>query len=368
MLSSSKAVLSQAAGKGTGNQSVASGVYEAIEHAAMLYLIPGQNDPSEYNRLSDNQYLENKNMAYTELRQISESTPIQTLTFYEVSSDISPNLNKPILYPRILCDISMPLTEDLGNMLPYAAHSSNTGTASGNTWADAALHAINEALERDAESQFLLDQSMGRKAWVTFSLPTDHPMYCLFQELTGGYGSGGGALYLLHSISGYVVCAAGTPRGSEAELGFGASFYLDIAIERAITELQQIQYSISLGETWQGEGAVDEGNLAEYPNMRKIATRKFPIAQDPDIKYSEIPNLSKLHPVEQINKAGYKVYARTLWSNMTYKGHIWVVQVVIPGFETINNLIFNNPMIPLGRLRSPENIKYLMKRKSSEAC
>lgn len=363
-LKSQTSTLASASGKGVGNQSSASGIYEAIEHAAMRYRLPEQIKPCNYNTLPNNNYLERKNLAYAELKDISIHTPIQTLEFYEVSPSMGFDLDNSILYPRIICDISMPITGDLGNMLPYAAHASNTGIAAGNTWNDAALHAINEILERDAESQFLLDQNMGRKTWVTFSLPSVHPMYNLFHELTGGYGDRG-ALYLLNSIAGYVVCAASVPQGIEAELGFGASFSLDIAIERAITELQQVQYSIFAGDTWQDEGALSEKELSKYPNMHKLSTRKFPIPRKADISYDDICRISHQPPVQQINDAGYKVYARTLWFESIFKGSIWVVHVVIPGFETINNLVFNNPMLPLGRLCTPENIVYLMEARGN---
>lgn len=52
-----------------------------------------------------------------------------------------------------------------------------------------------------------------------------------------------------------------------------------------------------------------------------------------------------------------------IWSDTIDIGSIVVAQAVVPGLETLNNLIFNRPILPLGRLRSASSIDFLLKRK-----
>ncbi|WP_261974471.1 YcaO-like family protein [Arcanobacterium haemolyticum] len=186
----------------------------------------------------------------------------------------------------------------------------------------------------------------------------------LFEELTVERGKKGDLL-LLDSQAGFVVCAMSEPEtDGEAELGFGASHSLRIASERAITELQQIRSSITHGSTWADNGASTSGELDEYPNMKKLASRHFQLPKRGG-ETVEVPLNVEFtgSPVIQLRENGYVPLGRMIWSDTIDIGSIIVAQAVVPGLETLNNLIFNRPILPLGRLRSASSIDFLLKRK-----
>lgn len=66
-------LLARSSGKGTGAQSVASGLFESIEHAATHCRIPGQSDPTIRGRLPDNRVLETLDACYGAALQLASA-------------------------------------------------------------------------------------------------------------------------------------------------------------------------------------------------------------------------------------------------------------------------------------------------------
>lgn len=124
--------------------------------------------------------------------------------------------------------------------------------------------------------------------------------------------------------------------------------------------MQQIQYSISVGSTWADNGADCPSNLANYPNMLKLASRVFEIPKREHLIELALDTFKSESPVEQLLLKGYKPMARFIWRDDIETGSIVVAHVVVPGLETLNNLIFNQPILPTGRLRTEKNIDYLL--------
>ena len=354
-------VLSQASGKGMGDAALASAIFEAIEHAAIRKNLYRAIPPLRDAQLPRNKKIEAVDLGYKLARELRypDTQPVEV--FYELREDLSLNLDAPHLYPRILADLSLPIGPYLGDLIPLSAYSTNTGTAAGTNWRDAILHGLNEVLERDAESQFLLDVNMGHDSWRHLVLKEHDPLRLLLDELTIKRGKNG-ALLLLDSQAGFVVCAMSEPEpGGEAELGFGASQSLRIAVERAVTELQQIRSSIMQGSTWADNGASAPNGLDGYPNMKKLASRLFAIpkcSSEPIEVPEDVDFVGS--PVSQLKSKGYLALGRLVWSDTVYLGSIVVAQALVPGLETLNNLIFNRPILPLGRLRSAANVDFLL--------
>lgn len=124
------------------------------------FRIPGQNDPRLQEILPYNKQIERLDHAYTIARKLSPATPQDVLVFHELSDDLEAIPDSLCFYPRIVCDISMPISPDCGSLIPLSAYASNTGTAAGTSWADSVLHGLNEVIERGC-----LRVSFLRKIW-----------------------------------------------------------------------------------------------------------------------------------------------------------------------------------------------------------
>ncbi len=298
-------------------------------------------------------------LGYALVKQLSNGTTQPLTVFYELNDDSSLNLDKLVLYPRITCDVSTELSSDMGNLLALSGYVTNTGTASGACWSDTTLHAINEVIERDDESQFLLDMNMGRKSWKIFLPEEGTDERQLFDELTVGKGKNGVLFYSRLKHLSWCARHQREPNG-EAELGFGCSSSLKTAIQRATTELQQIHYPISIGSAWADNGADFPDNLEKYPNMAKLASRFFDISPRTEASIISIEDSIEISSVKQLRDRGYSPMARCIWRDDIAAGSVVVSHVVVLGLETLNNLIFNQPILLLGRLRNEENIRFLL--------
>ena len=283
------------------------------------------------------------------------------LEFYELTHDLHLDSARSILYPRIVCDISAPVSRSTGALKVLSVYSNSTGTAAGIGVADAFRHGLNEVIERDAESKFLLDVNMENKSHILVQLPSG-PWQAFFDEVTGGYGKGG-ALLMLNSVAGYVFCAVSSPRNGEGQIGLGSSQFPDVAVRRALTELRQYQVATEDGASWEDDGGLPLDNLTKYPNMRKIASRVFDVGESAELTLAEAIALQgrrSVNTVDQLRMAGYTAYGRVLWED-TGEGHrICVTQALVPGLEYFSNIVYCRPMVPVGRCRSREVTDFLL--------
>lgn len=294
---------------------------------------------------------------------MADGAPQDVLQFREMSPGFELSEGAVIFYPGIVCDISSPISKDVQALKALSVYSTNTGTAAGVGIADALLHGLNEVIERDAESKFLLDINVGVDSFKSVALPAG-PWKDYFDEVAGGYGNGG-ALLLLESVAGYVFCAVAPSIGDEAQLGFGSSQYPDVAIVRALTELRQCQIATERGVTWLDEGGVPLSNLSGYPNMVKVASRQFNVPHSAEIGLDEVPLLRKYasrNPVLQLQERGFVPYGRLLWSELVGEHMICVAQALVPGLENFAGIVLGRPMVPVGRCRSDEVMSFLLAR------
>lgn len=356
-------LISSGSGKGIGKGAWASGYYEAIEHAVIAGVINNEelSNDHEISKLPPNPEIEKVYYGYTYAMTANQGRPQQIVRLSRVTNSYELNHEDQITYPAILVDPYLRLEPEMGELLALAPYTSTTGIASGNSVRDALLHAVHEVVERDADSYFLVELAKGNTPFKFLDLPEDSDLNKLFLKLTSEIGRKGW-LILLESVAGYVVCAYAESlnKTSETEIGYGCSFDINIATRRAIMELQQIRASVQLGETWTDEGAVDIKNLRSFPKMREISERRF----DLDSYSCEHVSICKyqgknLNVIEQLRTAGYPIFGRVIWQYDTGLGSIVVVQAIIPGLEVIDNLVFNRPILPLGRMRSAENIRFL---------
>lgn len=108
-------------------------------------------------------------------------------------------------------------------------------------------------------------------------------------------------------------------------------------------------------------GASAPNGLDGYPNMKKLSSRLFTIpkcSSEPIEVPKDVDFVGS--PVSQLKSKGYLALGRLVWSDTVDLGSIVVAQALVPGLETLNNLIFNRPILPLGRLRSAANVDFLL--------
>lgn len=356
-------LLAEGSGKGMGRQALASGLFEAIEHAASNGSLLRQPNPVLREVLLENKRIEVHDRAYTAARKLGKGLPQEVLVFHEIDADLNPIQHSFCKYPRQACDISAPILPDTGPLRALSAYTATTGTAAGTSWRDSVLHGLNEVVERDAESQFLLDINMGRKSYSTIQLDEGDPLHGLFAELTTNRGRRG-AVYLLNSMSGYVFCAVSEPTTTEGELGLGASQHPRVALERALTELQQVQNATELGSTWADEGGIGLEQLEDFPNMQRIASQIFPIDQGFDLRFAdlEVPTSRSLSPVLQLRLNGFTPFVREVFRSYHKDQQIVITQTLVPGLESLSNLVFGRRILPTGRLLTREVVDFLKQR------
>ena len=355
-------MISDAMGKGLGNQALASGIFEAFEHAALWHKLPGQANENCLEVLPVSS-LESIDSLYGYARHVYADRPQPVVEFQTVLGPEFELSDEVTIYPRTAIDNSLPLSEDLGKLLPLSHYASTTGYAAGTSLEDAVVHAVNELIERDAESQFILQS--GRRTiepnYVELG-PDDH-LFELYQELSESCGMSAQIL-LLDSVAGFVFAARAMTCSGQWIAGFGCSGDPEAALERALTELQQSVYADSTGLDWADEGGADLSNLNRFPRMRQAAEGNFALPDGPATPFARI--LSKHRGSTEINlcnqliSRGFPVLARLLWCYRIDLRAVYVVQVVVPGLERLSSLVFGRPLVPAGRLKTRANVDFLL--------
>lgn len=350
LLDSHGNTLSLASGKGLGIQSKASAIFEAIEHAVYDEKIETINQDFNFTKLN-NRYISKNDLLYKFLSE--KYSNIRTVKFYEIDKNFSLKENF-IEYPAVLSNI-----KGMDDALKYEnpqlnAYNSTSGYACGTSIKDAILHSVHEIVERDAESQFILELSMGKRSYRCIKLSKEHylrkELECFPEENV--------QVYLLDSLAGYVVCSHYKDKNCNV-YGYGASGMLDIALERAITEMHQMIVAENRNITWEDEGGVSLNNLDRYPNMKNIAIQDFDLDKNNIISLEKI-NSPERNVIKDLRDVGLKAFARVVFNDKCTG--VSVVQVKIPGCESLGDLVFGVPMLTTGRLANKDVHGYLLKK------
>lgn len=122
----------------------------------------------------------------------------------------------------------------------YDLFRTSSGFAAGSTVSEALLHAINEVIERDALSNYLVGRLSGQTSSLEVKPPKAlHPLLASVAR-TPAVGQTP-RMHLIESLAGYVVvaeCGRGSSQG-RLDIGCGASADPLYAMERALLELVQ---------------------------------------------------------------------------------------------------------------------------------
>ena len=230
-------------GKGLGNQSIASALFEAIEH--YCYVI---NEPEALFSLKLGEHpldgeIVDGSPSFSPLSR-RRAPPLTRVIFKQINAPVIEIAAPVFLFNPEFKSASASESEFL-RISGLRRYATNSGTASGTTIEDAQLHAIMELVERDALSLELLATIFALKPRPVRSIDrsslSDHltELICLAERETGGKIS---IWYITSELKIPAILVRLTDP-LDPEYGFfgsGASLYVDYAIERALMEAVQV--------------------------------------------------------------------------------------------------------------------------------
>ncbi|WP_433239632.1 YcaO-like family protein [Streptosporangium sp. CA-135522] len=145
---------------------------------------------------------------------------------------------------------SHPIPGDDLRYEPYLRYAYDSGTATGVTEPEAVLHGLLEVVERDALSHALLDWYLDGRSRISALAPHVLPpdLRRLHREATTLLGSPPLIIDITSDLGIPVYCALSSRAGPyPGVIGSGASLSPDYAVERALTEVVQSSFNMSLG-------------------------------------------------------------------------------------------------------------------------
>jgi ribosomal protein S12 methylthiotransferase accessory factor len=240
------------------------------------------------------------------------------------------------------------LRAQVGDTTDYhslARYSSNNGSAIGGSFAEATVHAINEAIERDASSLFFLDTYVAGAPPRFYDIDTlPHEVRSVHEyvqdrvqrtvwiiDLTSDLG-----------VPTTLAYAPGT-RGSFLR-GYGTSLSRHHSIYRALTELLEGALSEDTAKIDQRCAAIDL--LSGDPLLQSCAAFELdaPTASTPrtafvDSQAPYSPQAHLGHLLAALTRRGFNAYTHTL---QVFPNGITAVHIHIPGLEHFH-LIADGP-------------------------
>ncbi|MGW4473401.1 YcaO-like family protein [Nonomuraea sp. NPDC004354] len=338
VLAPSGEIVAESLGKGRGEQSRASALFEAWQHlqhergqAALPF------DTERVRVLPVAAVLDQEGIGGDEMlarlgRDFPSASPACLL--------LEPLTGgRPLWYPAFTrspaCREHPIPGDDLRGYVPYLRYAYDSGTATGVTENEAVLHGLLEVVERDALSHALLDWYLGdgpiaavpHEAALVLDITSDLgiPAYCA------------------------LPVAAGDPPGV---LGSGASLDPAYAIERAVTELAQSRFNMSLGVDLTLERRLE--SLRPWPLLDRCA-RVDPAPLRERLTYTGAPP-------DAPATAGVEAQIALVLDTLAAAGlsaylFRWnpggpgcpVVTVVVPGMDTFSMVHNAIPVLPTGR-------------------
>lgn len=337
-----------------GLQSEISAKYEALEHYLSTQKSGLQNEiiPLSFEEIEDTLSEVNRKAlpsCYIKPSYRFKKAPWLPLQGYFGSSIVVPYflanpeyINKPFLFDEFdystLSDIP-----------------TNNGTAIGTSFEEAMIHAVNELIERDAISCFLLS-IFGRKNPKKIRIIDKHslPLYLgeMIAKIESDYDDELLIIDIMNDLKFPVFLATFTKQNQPIQpIGFGASLSTSYAIERAILEALQSLHLYDEDLRAEDEQILNKFN--QWPKLQKCAQcNLFPLVK------SGHYSLSKFHESTELDGDLDKILEtiiRNLEKNdlyVFYAKHyqsingVTCVKVIIPGIEQFHRVRLGNFAIP----------------------
>ena len=312
--------ITQGNGKGIGQQSIASALYEALEH----YILE-KYKPLEPKSLTISQIISQNRALETEapLYEIMSDNPdysLECILFKEFNGD------KEIYYPKFL------LSPEQCSSSEYIDYSSNNGVACGSDLTEAILHGTCELIERHSLSKLYInlisDENFVMKKLDKTTLPSNISSIITKAEDTYNLEF---EIYDIRHFSDFPVYLTLIRNNSIPISGCGCSLSSEYALERSVLECIQ-QLHLNSPENIAEDKAIinlfseskeivralqfDAANiLIPYNNQRRVE----------NYKVDHLLSLVK----ELLHENGYQIYYHIIEKRDRFA----CVKIIIPGFE-----------------------------------
>ncbi|MBI6620347.1 YcaO-like family protein [Pseudomonas corrugata] len=253
-----------------------------------------------------------------------------------------------------------PAPDDTTDYRALRRYSSSSGTAIGATLDEAVLHGLNECLERDAVSLFLLDHFFYQNATplrIVQRMPTDEAVGRLWVDAEAEVGA---QIVLLDISSPFcaTTCLAFADLSDRPVNVFGSGTSLDAlhAASRALTELVQLHLNASEAPLRRHLSNA-ERHLAGFARLQRCM--RFEPDHLLDTRPQEIITLPKTveaRPLkaqirqlaDDLQQHGYVAGVSTLYRSEVGTA---LVNVVVPGLERFYIVSSGNVVVPMARGR-----------------
>lgn len=273
------------------------------------------------------------------------------------------NAGASFLYPVALTMpryANDPVPDDTTDYRSLRRYSSSSGTAIGATLDEAVLHGLNECLERDAISLFLLDHFYYQNATplrIVQRVPTDEAVGRLWADAEAEVGA---QIVLLDISTPFcaATCLAFADLSDSPVNVFGSGTSLDAlhAASRALTELVQLHLNASEAPLRRHLSNA-ERHLAGFARLQRCM--RFEPGHLLDTRpqtISKLPKAVEARPLkaqiqqlaDDLQQHGYRVGVSTLYRS---EAGTTLVNVIVPGLERFYIVSSGNVVTPMARGR-----------------
>jgi len=316
----------QGNGKGIGKQSLASAMYETIEH----YLFSNQRYENSSYFLPKQILFDNCGYVVNEFCKNKKDTLIECAIFNSIDGFYQ------IYHPLALLDFYNPkYINYFTNSKHIIKYLHNSGSAVGLSLNEAILHALNEVIERDALSiHFIECFLLKRNARVINKSTLPARIKELIYNVERFIDDDIKIINITSDTNVPSYLAYITKDDLPLPIsGYGCSLNGEYALERAILEMVQIFHLYDQSYTIEDYETLKRfESYKNYSNILKLEYSKIAIE---DYCYTEQENLSTGKQIKYIDKLltsmGYRIFY-----NYMIRDDIYYVNILIPGFENFN--------------------------------
>ncbi len=286
--------------------------------------------------------------------------PLGCLPYRSLDGDPDTDVPLFLSMPEYLRPAGEDLRRQVGDSYDYRSvgrYSVNNGWAAGADPVEAAVHAINELIERDALSLLLIGQFLRdrpRRLVVVDPATLTADLTALLDFATARTGR---PVHLIDmttdlGVPAYTAYQAPPPGRPARICGWGASLSRRYAISRALSELVQLHSTIGLREEYADLLPAQRDDTGPYPGLHACYLSDFGTALEaaevrpfeptaaPDTPHGHLDRLLGL-----LRERGFAAYQRD--HHVTPDAA--VVNVLVPGLERFMLVTDGQVVVPGGR-------------------
>lgn len=359
LLDAAGAALDSGYGKGLGVQPLAGAVMEALEH----YYSQFENLQCSYKVMPSHKAFAETPLSVERPIDLVLSGPSKPLAVRQYSTIDGAS---SILWPLALtCPFySLGQTKAPGDTYDYSVlrrYSSNSGTAIGRSFTEAAVHSVCELIERDALSLFLLDTFVRKGAPQIrlvdqTTLPAD-----LQAVVTAAEQEIADNIHICEitsaiGVPAFICVPASSEDGGFCQYGSGASLSERYALLRAVTELCQLNHLVDKTKI-ELENLILGGSFERYPVLMECSRLNISSLIDQG-HYTRTPfrNAGAALPsdtddltaylsilLDLLAKQSIEVYFST---SATLRDGLTIVSAIAPQLEKFNLVLEGSLVLP----------------------